>query len=290
MEKDILDKLCSDGLSQNKIAEILEVSQTTVRYWLSKYGLKTTAKSKSLKFNYSDEKNLSDIVSSSLNYSDCLRKMGFEPRGSSQVTLKKYIAIYNIDTSHFETHTARNRRLAVKYTLSSYLNSDLVNKSGQKIRSLMIEEGHEDRCGVCGQGNSWNGMDLVLQIDHIDGDPKNNKLHNLRIICPNCHTQTKTFGNKRRKPKHCGLCGGNVSTNGSSSFCSKDCFYSSKKKSTDTRFLEKIPSDYNYGYEFVNSSFKKIGVDLGISRQNAAKMIKRNFYDLYKARKERVKG
>ena len=38
---------------------------------------------------------------------------------------------------------------------------------------------------------------ITLQLDHIDGDPANNMIENLRILCPNCHTQTETFGSKR---------------------------------------------------------------------------------------------
>lgn len=53
-----------------------------------------------------------------------------------------------------------------------------------------------DACAVCGQQPTWNNKPLVLQLDHIDGDSDNNALTNIRLICPNCHTQTDTFGTK----------------------------------------------------------------------------------------------
>ena len=49
-------------------------------------------------------------------------------------------------------------------------------------------------CASCSVGTTWNGKPLVLQLDHIDGDSDNNSLTNLRLLCPNCHTQTETFG------------------------------------------------------------------------------------------------
>lgn len=48
-------------------------------------------------------------------------------------------------------------------------------------------------CNVCGLPDVWNGKRLVLQLDHIDGDAMNNKLDNIQLICPNCHSQTDTF-------------------------------------------------------------------------------------------------
>ena len=68
-------------------------------------------------------------------------------------------------------------------------------KGGNGLKKYLYETRGEC-CEICGQGNLHNGMPLVLQLDHIDGDSKNNKLENLRILCPNCHTQTDTWGSK----------------------------------------------------------------------------------------------
>lgn len=51
-------------------------------------------------------------------------------------------------------------------------------------------------CAICALNNTWNGKELVLQLDHIDGNSDNNSVSNLRILCPNCHTQTETFCTK----------------------------------------------------------------------------------------------
>ena len=59
-----------------------------------------------------------------------------------------------------------------------------------------LKEKFGDKCFECGQLPEWNGKPLTLQLDHIDGNSDNNLLSNLRLLCPNCHTQTHTFGSK----------------------------------------------------------------------------------------------
>lgn len=53
-------------------------------------------------------------------------------------------------------------------------------------------------CSKCGVGDSWQGEDLVLELDHINGNPADNRLENLRWLCPNCHSQTSTYCGRKR--------------------------------------------------------------------------------------------
>jgi 5-methylcytosine-specific restriction endonuclease McrA len=60
-----------------------------------------------------------------------------------------------------------------------------------------IAENSGYKCNVC-DISEWNNNPLTLQVNHIDGDASNNDPNNLELICPNCHTQTSTYGGKNK--------------------------------------------------------------------------------------------
>ena len=60
----------------------------------------------------------------------------------------------------------------------------------------MLEVGMIYECAYCGV-NDWRGRKLVLPVDHVNGNWRDNRKENLRFLCPNCHSQTSTFGNTK---------------------------------------------------------------------------------------------
>jgi len=65
-----------------------------------------------------------------------------------------------------------------------------------QLRYRLLKEGFKkDECEICGI-SQWNNKPICLELDHISGDKSDNSLENLRILCPNCHSQTSTFRGK----------------------------------------------------------------------------------------------
>lgn len=69
------------------------------------------------------------------------------------------------------------------------------------LKKYLVETRGE-KCECCGQESSWNNKPLVLQLDHIDGDSDNNLPSNIRLLCPNCHSQTENFGSKGKGSRY----------------------------------------------------------------------------------------
>lgn len=77
-----------------------------------------------------------------------------------------------------------------------WLTGNASNIDRATLRKYIAEESGYN-CAVC-TISEWNGNPITLQVDHIDGDAGNNLPANLRLICPNCHSQTETFGARNK--------------------------------------------------------------------------------------------
>ena len=83
----------------------------------------------------------------------------------------------------------------INETIPRIESGGCTHNSGTVLKKYLIEK-HGEQCSECNQEGSWNNKTLVLQLDHIDGDSDNNYPSNLRLLCPNCHSQTENFGSK----------------------------------------------------------------------------------------------
>ena len=156
--------------------------------------------------NKYDEELMIKFTRESYSKAELLRKLGIPPNAGNYKTLQKYINLYNIDISHFTGARWNKGKIYPKYKKSRPLDKILVENSNfitsSHLRKRLIDENIlENKCYICGIIN-WNDKYISLHLDHINGNNLDHRLENLRILCPNCHSQTDTFGSKN-KTKYC---------------------------------------------------------------------------------------
>lgn len=150
------------------------------------------------------KENLETLAKDAISVSDILRSLGLALSGGNHSHIKSRLVKFDIDVSHFvgsrfnagERHMRLNK-LSHEVVLS---NNRLNGRREQShiLRRALVSFGVKEICSICGCSN-WNGKELRLQIDHINGDGCDNRPENLRFLCPNCHSQTENFGSKNKK-------------------------------------------------------------------------------------------
>lgn len=154
---------------------------------------------------YTNEQ-LIEAVKDSKNFCEVCRKLNVKQTGGSYYNVKRRILKLGLDTSHFtkdKSILCKNIVVRVKSSEEILIHDESLHGRvpRKQLKRCMLSQGIPYRCSKCDNDGTWNGEKLELPIDHKDGNWKNNKLSNLRFLCPNCHSQTNTFGNKTRETK-----------------------------------------------------------------------------------------
>lgn len=148
---------------------------------------------------------LEPIVAASISMAQVLKGVGLRLAGGNYSHMKGIIEGYGISTAHFKRQGWNaGKKFGPKRTPAEILtkrNPDQCRVHGSVLRPAMMAFGVEEKCAECGLAPEWRGKKLVFPVDHIDGDWGNNELENLRLLCPNCHSQTATFSGRGRKQK-----------------------------------------------------------------------------------------
>jgi len=100
-----------------------------------------------------------------------------------------------------KAHNPRNRYGDRKEDYEVFVENSTYARHNLK-RRIIKQNLLKQECSICGILPEWNGKPITFQFDHIDGNPDNNTKENIRMLCPNCHSQTDTFGVKNKKSKH----------------------------------------------------------------------------------------
>jgi len=134
------------------------------------------------------------IVSESETINEVILKCGYYgATGNNYLTIKKRIENDKLDSSHFNK---KQNRFVKKFTLEEALVKDSPYKNNGGLKRRLIKEKIlKFECAYC-KITKWRDKDAPLQLDHINGNNRDNRLENLRLLCANCHALTDTFCGK----------------------------------------------------------------------------------------------
>jgi 5-methylcytosine-specific restriction endonuclease McrA len=237
---------------------------------------------------------LQPIVEDSYSMAEVLRKLNLKVVGGNYRYISCRIRYLGISTEHFlgrawakgktkktdvgVAKCVRRNRLKDKEVFCE--NSMFVG--GGRLAKRLVDLGWEYKCNRCGLAD-WQGEPITLHIDHINGIGNDNRFENLRFLCPNCHQQTETWGNK--KPK-VGLSETNLPRIKNNCV---DCDIPISKRSTRCRACaEKIrirktkikwPNYQTLKKMVEKTSFLAVGKKLGVSDSAVRKRLKRHIND-----------
>lgn len=158
------------------------------------------------------EQELKQIVSQSTSMKEVIDKLGYATHsGSNNQTVKSRLKKYNIDTSHFT-----NNINIIKRTEENIFIKNSTASQATLRRWYFQGKYSPYKCSICGQEPIWQGKDLTLILDHINGKNHDDRLENLRWVCPNCNQQLDTTGYKNKKilkkKYYCIDCGKEISS------------------------------------------------------------------------------
>ena len=148
--------------------------------------------------NYIDDEII-EILNNSKSFREALHKLGYCSNGSSgYVSAKRIIRKRDITIPEYNYYG--DGKSNPKYRLDEILIENSKYTSRTSLKKRLIKEGIlKYECVKCKNSGEWEGESLSLQLEHKNGVNNDNRIENLEFLCPNCHSQSKTFSGKNKK-------------------------------------------------------------------------------------------
>ena len=220
--------------------------------------------------------NLAEITKNSSSIAEIIRKCEMISTGANYKTIKNRLDEEKIDYSHIALGLGSNKArnfIREKMPLDQILIKDSRYGTTKLKKRLISELGWKDECLECGLTGEWQGKKLTLQLDHINGNSKDNRIENLRFLCPNCHSQTETFSGRFNLKNKCKICSCKIS--GRSTKHCHNCFF--EKIMPEISFSQrkvKRPSKEIIIQEVKNLGYCATGRKYGVSDNAIRKWLK----------------
>ncbi len=232
------------------------------------------------------EQALRTAISQSRSWAETLRRLDLCTTGNNRVTIKKWAAEWSIDSSHFDPHAAATEALRGAANKQKPLQEVLVedsNYSRSALKDRLYETGlKRPVCEICGQDENWHGIEISLILDHINGTRNDNRIENLRIVCPNCAAGLETHcGRGRRtleRTRGCLRCGQVFRPKyRDHRYCSRECGQrakpSARRPRPEQRKVERPPCERLLD-EIKRLGWSAVGRKYGVSDNAIRKWVK----------------
>ena len=145
--------------------------------------------------------NLKEAVASSINIAQVFSKLNLKPSGPSYKAFHSDVEQHNIDTAHLlgKGHMFGRNHTLILATPLEEVQVEHSTYPTSRLRQRLLKEGIlEAVCSICGI-KDWMGNSLTLHLDHINGRHRDHRSENLRLLCPNCHSQTENYCSRNRQ-------------------------------------------------------------------------------------------